>query len=236
MKADHEITMCCRADADRIKNSTYDRLKPIMSMHEKFLRENFTRKLEVRRNLKLLSIVSFLVPVLAGLKRRMRIPDMNELLPLMTGEDVHSERELPPLILANDFQSHLFANQTSSHHQSSGNINANSAEGKKYFHLHGGVQFEIETCPIDINCQKCVYYLFLCLYSRDYFNFDCIFSEFESEFDRISSECTKALKAYLESEQQLQEYKVPVIQVNNKKYITIFLNYYLEHKYSCFKL
>lgn len=171
----HEITMCCRCTtttttATTTNNNldTYDRLKPIASMHERFLREHFTRKLEVRRNLKLMSIVAFLVPLLAGLKRRMKIPDLNNLLPLITGEDVRTERELPPLMLGADFRSQLFAqpstnNDSSSsashhHHPTGSAATERSAHtnnnNKKYFNLHGGIQFEVDTCSIENNCHK----------------------------------------------------------------------------------
>jgi hypothetical protein len=47
--------------------------------------------------------VSFLTPIIIGLKRRMKISDINSLLSLMTGYDVQTERELPPLMLSSDF-------------------------------------------------------------------------------------------------------------------------------------
>lgn len=142
LKADFDINMCCRADMDRIKNCTFDRLKPIMSMHEKYVRENFARKQEIRRNMKLMSLVSFLVPLLMGLKRRMKIPDLNNLLSMVSGEEVYTERELPPLAVPTDFKANFFTQTT--------------PNSPKYFNLHGGVQFEIETCPLNTNCQKLV--------------------------------------------------------------------------------
>lgn len=149
----YDINMCCRADNERMKNTTYNRLKPIIDLHERFVRENFARKHEIRRNAKLMSVVSFLVPLLMGLKRRMRIPDLNNLLPTMTGEDVHTERELPPLAVPAEFRSQLFA-QPNSLSSASASASSHHSTSQKYFNLHGGVQFEIETCPVDNGCQK----------------------------------------------------------------------------------
>lgn len=157
IESNFEINMCSRADADRIKNATYDRLKPIVNLHEKFVRENFHKKQEVKKNVKLLSIVSFLVPLFMGLKRRMRIPDINNLLPIMTGEDVHTERELPPLVLGDSFKSQLFNKSSLSSDESAmggGGSGSGENSSKQFFNLHGGIQFEIETCSIDVDCKK----------------------------------------------------------------------------------
>lgn len=143
--------MSCRADINRISNATYDRLKPFISMHEKFLRDHFEVKHEIRRNMKLMNIISFFIPLFMTLKRRMKIPDMNNLLPMLSGEDVHTERELPPLMIGKDFHSHLFAYGKDSTGQTKETINQKKPE---YFNLHGGVQFEIETCSMNTNCEK----------------------------------------------------------------------------------
>lgn len=151
--ANYEINLCCRADGQRISNSTYDRLKPIIAMHEKFLRDNFAVKHEIRRNIKLMNIISFLVPLLMGLKRRMKIPNLNNLLPMISGEDVHTEKELPPLMIGSDFRSHLFSQSTTTDNNLSSDHLTNSTK-QKYFNLHGGVQIEIETCSLNFGCEK----------------------------------------------------------------------------------
>ena len=103
-------------------------------MHEKFLRDNFAAKHEIRRNIKLMNIISFLVPLLMGLKRRMKIPNLNNLLPMISGEDVHTEKELPPLMIGNDFRSHLFSKSTADNNNlSSDNLTTNNKQ--KYFNL-----------------------------------------------------------------------------------------------------
>lgn len=209
--ASHNINICSRADSERIKNGTFARLKPIMNMQEKFLRENLSNKPEVKKNLKVLGIVGFLVPLLIGLKRRMKIPEMNNLLPLLTGEEVRTERELPPLMVGNDFKPHLFNCSINSSAD-------NSNDQAKYFNMHGGIQFELETCAIKKDCERLE--IFYSQPIQIYYYYKAVIfslSEFEKEYARIAEESSKVLKTYLDSEQQLHEYKVPVVHVNNKK-------------------
>lgn len=133
--SDYTINACVRGDNQKIDNKLFEKIKPILNNHENFLRQNFEKKKEIKKNLVYLKIVSFLVPFLIGLKRRMKIPDMNNLLPLMTGDDVQTERELPPLMLGSDFKTSRF-------------MPLINKEKNNYFHLHGGIQFELETCPL----------------------------------------------------------------------------------------
>ncbi len=135
------LNTCCKADNVMISNAKYEAIKPILNLHDKFLRDNFERKEEVRKNLVLLKLVSFLCPLLISLKKRFRIPDLNNLLPMMSGEDVQTERELPPLMLSTDFKSTLFKDLLP-------DLN------NYYFNLHGGIQFELETIPIDRKNSK----------------------------------------------------------------------------------
>ena len=82
----YDLNSLCKADLASIDGQKYELIKPILDAHEKFLREHFDKKPEIRKNIAYLKLVSFLVPLLIGLKKRMKIPNMNNLLPLMTGE------------------------------------------------------------------------------------------------------------------------------------------------------
>jgi hypothetical protein len=154
-----------------------------LTSHEQYIRDNFERKIEVKRNLTILKLVSFLVPLLISLKKKMKIPDVNNLLPSMSGEDVHTEREFPPQTIGADFKSKTFSHQSLTNNtlyreNSFNNLNNNnnstnnnnnlennsSLEGSNlltnelnknsYFSLHGGIQFELETCEINKNCNE----------------------------------------------------------------------------------
>ena len=134
VESEYNIGCACRAENEQIDNFKFEKIKLLLNVHEKFLRENFEKKAEIRKNLSLLKFVIFLVPLLIGLKKRMKIPETNNLLPLMMGDEVHTERELPPLMLDPEYATKRF------------NDIVNTS---KYFNLHGGVQFEIETCPVE---------------------------------------------------------------------------------------
>ena len=183
-KGNYFINSTCKASNDRVDNQKFERLKKRLNLHENFLRKHYARKQEVKKYLSMLKIVAFLVPLLVSLKKRMRIPDINNLLPSISGDEIHTERELPPLMLAPDFRSKNF-----------------DYPANKYFNLHGGVQFELETCSIETSG----------------------FKNFDTDYERVAAKASETLKGYLQSEQQ-QEYPVPTIEVNNKKYWCVRLD------------
>ena len=102
----------------------------------------------------LLNFASFLVPTLVAMKKRMKIPDVNSLLPAMTGEDVFTERSLPPLMIGPGFKSRTFVHTIfeqsrnnlsartveSADMQEHSNIVANETNRNPYFSLHGGMR------------------------------------------------------------------------------------------------
>jgi hypothetical protein len=80
--SDYDINTCCKADNKRIDEQIFERLKRVMCSHEQYIREHFAKKIEVKRNLIILKLVSFLVPLMISLKKKMKIPDANNLLPV----------------------------------------------------------------------------------------------------------------------------------------------------------
>jgi len=161
-EAAFDVNTSCKADHDRINDAKFERLKPIITSHEAYIRENLTRKTEVRRNMTALKFASFLIPTLIALKKRMKIPDLNNLLPIITGEEVKTERHLPPLMLGAGFKSKTFLNTCfdsratqmsacttdSLENSEYSNLLANDHNRNPYFSLHGGIQFELETGDI----------------------------------------------------------------------------------------
>lgn len=53
--------------------------------HVDVIEKHLCNKAEVRRQMSLLKLVSFLVPFLMGLRRKNKVPDMSRLLPQLTG-------------------------------------------------------------------------------------------------------------------------------------------------------
>ncbi|CAF0881764.1 unnamed protein product [Rotaria sordida] len=114
---------------EKLDNQQFQRLKALLQIHENYLRKTFLLKTEVRKYIYLLELSCFLFTLLIGLKRRMKkIPNMNRLLPMIIGEDVRTERELPPFMYIKKQSKNIFP-----------------IEHETMFHLHGGIQFEYET-------------------------------------------------------------------------------------------
>lgn len=217
-----DISSCCRADHAHIDDEKFERIKPILASHERYLRQNLTRKTEVRRNVAFLQFASFLTPLLIGLKKKMKIPDVNNLLPMMAGEEVFTERSLAPLMIGPGFKSKTFLhtifeanrNSVSARTAESGdnmehsNIIANETNRNPYFSLHGGIQFELETCSVTNVPEES--------------------EEYEECYEEIVNQSADILSAYLATE-GLQEYRVPVVEKNGKKFWAVRIdidNYY----------
>ncbi len=88
------------------------------------------------------------------------------------------------MILSSDFKSKLFERLNLS---------------KKYFNLHGGVQFELETCHLEK-----------------------LESDYDDAYEEIASTSTKILNNYLNSE-QMHQYTIPTVKVYNKKLVFCFV-------------
>lgn len=143
-----------KAVEERLDNQQFQRLKALLQVHERYLRSTFPLKGEVRKYIYLLELVCFLFTVLVALKRRMKkIPNMNRLLSVPVGklsinrtkkmfrrrfflfhqgDDIRTERELPPFIYSKKHSSDIFP-----------------IERETMFHLHGGIQFEYETSSLN---------------------------------------------------------------------------------------
>ncbi|XP_023930596.1 ankyrin and armadillo repeat-containing protein-like [Lingula anatina] len=127
IEADWSVSSVIKLAEDVLDHDGYMRLKSRLRNQQIVIKQSLGNKIEIKRQLKLLKFISFMVPFLCAMRKRMKIPDLTRLLPNMTGDEVRTERELPPLILTNDYKCKNFG----FHNQ--------------YFHLHGGIQFAYET-------------------------------------------------------------------------------------------
>ncbi|GAB1284957.1 Ankar protein [Apodemus speciosus] len=66
------------------------------------------------------------------LKKKMKVPYLNSLLPPFSDDKVKTERELPPFIYGRDFKCQNF-----------------DYKEHQYFHVHGGIEFDISTNPVE---------------------------------------------------------------------------------------
>ncbi|PIK41252.1 putative ankyrin and armadillo repeat-containing protein [Apostichopus japonicus] len=123
-----EVAGIIKLHEDQVKRDTFERLQTRLQAHVDVIQRSLARKAETRKEMELMKLVSFLVPFLMGMRRRNKIPDIEKLLPPpLPADDCKTERELPPLMLSPDFRC------------------PNFDFGNKYFHLHGGIQVDIES-------------------------------------------------------------------------------------------
>lgn len=110
---------------------SFERLQRHFYTHEQFLKENIENKEKIRRDMTLLKLISLLIPLLIGLKRKNKIPDVSKFLPSLTHEECKTDRELPPIVISQNLFCKTF--EASDH----------------YVGLHGGINFIRET-PTDL--------------------------------------------------------------------------------------
>ncbi|RUS87780.1 hypothetical protein EGW08_004445 [Elysia chlorotica] len=128
--AKYHVASVVRLLDNQIDHTGYERLKTRLQMHEELIQNNIANKQDVRRLLELLKIISYLVPFLLGMRKRMKIPDITKLIPSYSNDECRTERELPPLITGQDFKCKNFS------------------FNDHYFHLHGGITIDMETDPM----------------------------------------------------------------------------------------
>lgn len=71
---------------DGFDADSYERLALTLGRHKETILRHFCNKAEVRRQIFLLKLVSFLVPFLVAMKKKMKVPDIMKMFPNMTGE------------------------------------------------------------------------------------------------------------------------------------------------------
>ena len=121
----HDISAKVRNQNIDLKS--FERLQRQFYTQEQFLKLNIENKEQIRRDMILLKLISFLIPLFIGLKRKNKIPDVSKFLPSLTHEECKTDRELPPIVIAED----LFCK--------------NFEGSDKYVGLHGGIKFLRET-------------------------------------------------------------------------------------------
>ncbi|XP_051563908.1 ankyrin and armadillo repeat-containing protein-like [Myxocyprinus asiaticus] len=128
----HNLSNAVRLTEDEIDLATYQRLQKRLAGQIKLVRKNLGRNAEVSRDLAYLKLITFLVPLLISLRKKMLIPNLSKLLPPLSEDKLKTERELPPHVLGPDFACKHFLYQQD-----------------QYFHLHGGIEFDVGTPALD---------------------------------------------------------------------------------------
>ncbi|XP_027252631.1 ankyrin and armadillo repeat-containing protein isoform X3 [Cricetulus griseus] len=131
-ETDYWITNAIKFNQDYLDICTYQRLQQRLYLQKKVIQKHFEKKKEVRRGMSYLKLICFLIPFLLSLKKKMKVPYLNSLLPPFSDDKVKTERELPPFIYGRDFKCQNF-----------------DYKEHQYFHVHGGIEFDISTSPVE---------------------------------------------------------------------------------------
>ncbi|XP_069839631.1 ankyrin and armadillo repeat-containing protein isoform X2 [Dendropsophus ebraccatus] len=129
--ASYDLSNVVKLPQEKVDPITYQHLQQRLTMHQRLVKENIEKKADIRKNISYLKLISFLVPLLLGMKKKLKVPDLNRLLQPFSDDKVKTERELPPLTLGENFKCQHF-----------------QYSPDEYFHLHGGIEFDLGTPPI----------------------------------------------------------------------------------------
>ncbi|KAK3568721.1 hypothetical protein QTP86_013872, partial [Hemibagrus guttatus] len=128
----HSLSNVVRLTEDTLELSMYQRLQQRLSRHIRLVKKHLGRKVELARDLAYLKLISFLVPFLIGLRKKMRIPDLSQMILPISDDMLKTEHELPPLLLGPEFSCKHFPYKPN-----------------EYFHLHGGIEVDVGTPELE---------------------------------------------------------------------------------------
>ncbi|XP_047576508.1 ankyrin and armadillo repeat-containing protein isoform X1 [Lutra lutra] len=177
-EAAYWLTNAIKCTQDYLDICTYQRLQQRLYLQKKIIQKHFEKKKEIRRGIGYLKLICFLTPFLLSLKKKMKVPYLSSLLPPFSDDKVKTERELPPFIYGRDFKCQHF------HYKED-----------QYFHVHGGVEFDISTPSIENALE-----------------------DFKNNLEKIR-DC--AANAFVEDSGYKEHYSIPVMELNGKSYYVI---------------
>ncbi|XP_073710736.1 ankyrin and armadillo repeat-containing protein [Misgurnus anguillicaudatus] len=128
----HSLSNVVRLTEEEMDLATYQRLQKKLSGHIRLVRNHLGRTAEVSRDLAYLKLITFLVPLLISLRKKMLIPNLSQMLPPWSEDTLKTEREVPPHIVGPEFACKHFPYKQD-----------------QYFHLHGGIEFDVGTPPLN---------------------------------------------------------------------------------------
>ncbi|XP_027444855.2 ankyrin and armadillo repeat-containing protein isoform X1 [Zalophus californianus] len=172
------LTNAIKCNQDHLDICTYQKLQQRLYLQKKIIQKHFEKKKEIRRGIGYLKLICFLTPFLLSLKKKMKVPYLSSLLPPFSDDKVKTERELPPFIYGRDFKCQHF------HYKED-----------QYFHVHGGIEFDISTPSIENALE-----------------------DFKNNLEKIR-DC--AADAFAEDSGYKEHYSIPVMELNGKSYYVI---------------
>ncbi|XP_049743625.1 ankyrin and armadillo repeat-containing protein [Elephas maximus indicus] len=172
------LTNAIKYNQDYLDICTYQRLQQRLYLQKKVIQKHLEKKQDIRRGMGYLKLICFLTPFLLSLKKKMKVPYLNSLLQPFSDDKVKTERELPPFIFGRDFKCQNF------------HYNEN-----QYFHVHGGIEFDISTPPIENALE-----------------------DFQNNLEKIR-DC--AANTFVEDSGYKGYYSIPVMEFHGKSYYVI---------------
>ncbi|XP_006879000.1 PREDICTED: ankyrin and armadillo repeat-containing protein [Elephantulus edwardii] len=173
------LTNAIKYNQDYLDICTYQRLQQRLYLQKKIIQKHLEKKKDIRREMGYLKLICFLTPFLLSLKKKMKIPYLSSLLNPFSDDKVKTERELPPFIYGRDFKCQHF------HYKEN-----------KYFHIHGGIEFDISTPPIESALE-----------------------DFQKNLEKIQK-C--AANTFSEDSGYKEYYSIPVMEFYGKSYYVIY--------------
>ncbi|KAM9248462.1 ankyrin and armadillo repeat-containing protein [Dugong dugon] len=172
------LTNAIKYNQDYLDICTYQRLQQRLYLQKKVIQKHLEKKQDIRRGMGYLKLICFLTPFLLSLKKKMKVPYLSSLLQPFSDDKVKTERELPPFIFGQDFKCQNF------HYKDN-----------QYFHVHGGIEFDISTPPIENALE-----------------------DFQNNLEKIR-DC--AANTFVEDSGYKGYYSVPVMEFHGKSYYVI---------------
>ncbi|XP_037706099.1 ankyrin and armadillo repeat-containing protein [Choloepus didactylus] len=173
------LTNAIKCNQDYLDICTYQRLQQRLYLQKKIIQKHFEKKKEIRKGIGYLKLICFLIPFLLSLKKKVKVPYLNTLLQPFSDDKVKTERELPPFIYGQDFKCQNF------HYKEN-----------QYFHVHGGIEFDISTPPIEDAME-----------------------DFKNNLEKIR-DC--AANTFAEDSGYKEYYSIPVMNFHGKSYYVIY--------------
>ncbi|XP_043550399.1 ankyrin and armadillo repeat-containing protein [Chiloscyllium plagiosum] len=130
--ATYTLSNAIKLTEEEIDLVAYQRLQQRLIIQQKLVENYLERKAEIHRNIAYLKLIAFLIPFLIALRGKKKVPDLSRILPPFSDDKLKTEREFPPLLLGPNFKCKHFLYNTN-----------------EYFHLHGGIEFDIGTPGIE---------------------------------------------------------------------------------------
>ncbi|KAL4662270.1 hypothetical protein H8957_014740 [Semnopithecus entellus] len=173
------LTNAIKYNQDYLDICTYQRLQQRLYLQKKIIQKHFEKKKDIRRGIGYLKLICFLIPFLLSLKKKMKVPYLGSLLQPFSDDKVKTERELPPFIYGRDFKCQNF------HYKEN-----------QYFHIHGGIEFDISTPSIENALE-----------------------DFQKNLEKIR-DC--AANTFIEDSGYKEYYSIPVMEFHGKSYYVMY--------------